>query len=72
MQSAEELAAAMTAVGKENLANCFSDAALERYLLWVEQHSLVADDRETDWLEARLKNFTMLYRELFQGGLTLA
>ena len=72
VQTAEELAAAMKAVRQDDLGGRFSDEALEQYLLWVERHSLVADDRETDWLEARLKNFTRLYRELFEGGLSLA
>ncbi|HTU65150.1 MAG TPA: hypothetical protein VMF52_04330 [Steroidobacteraceae bacterium] len=66
-----ELARAFDAVRDPAFAARFSPESLERYLRWVEQHSIVADEKETEWLAVRLKNFRELYRQLFAGQVTL-
>jgi hypothetical protein len=64
VRSASELSRALRAIRNGELSGCFSDEKLEKYLLWVEHNSVCADANERDWLEARLKNFTLLYQEL--------
>jgi hypothetical protein len=66
-----ELRRALTAVQEPQFAARFSPESLETYLRWVEQHSIVADEKETEWLAVRLKNFRELYRQLFSGQFAL-
>ena len=68
VRSASELLHAFRAIRAGDCIDSFSDEKLEKYLLWVEQNSVCSDDSEGDWLEARLKNFTLLYRELLSDG----
>jgi len=72
VQTAEQLAAALGVIQQPQLRDRFSEQVLEQYLQWVEQHSVAAEDQTADWLEARLRNFTSLFREIFQGELSLA
>lgn len=68
IRSATDLTIALTRIQDTDLDNEFTDEALNRYLLWVERNSIVADPHEQDWLDARLKNFAELYRELLHGA----
>ena len=71
VSSAEELEGALRVIVSEDLSSRFSDAALMEYLAWIERHSFCVDPNESDWLEARLKNFSEIYRQLFNGQLVL-
>ena len=64
VQSLPQLVRALDVIERDDLGAQFSEAALVKYLLWVENNSIVADMQEGDMTEARLKNFTELYREL--------
>jgi len=70
VRTAAEVSRALRAIRNGELSGCFSDEKLEKYLLWVEQNSVCADANERDWLQGRLKNFTLLYEELLnaRGG----
>jgi Capsule polysaccharide biosynthesis protein len=71
ISSLADLEKALGVIQREDLGGRFSDAALIDYLSWVERHSFCADPNEPDWLEARLKNFSEIYRQLFSGRLEL-
>lgn len=71
VSSLAELQKALGVIQGEDLASRFSDAALIEYLSWIERNSFCADPNETDWLEARLKNFSEIFRQLFNGRLVL-
>ncbi|HLA73881.1 MAG TPA: hypothetical protein VK624_20435 [Steroidobacteraceae bacterium] len=64
-----DLERAFEELQRPDFAQHFSPESLEKYLLWVESNSIVADDRERDWLTARLKNFRELYRQISAGEL---
>jgi capsular polysaccharide biosynthesis protein len=72
VRTASELFEALRVVRNGELRGCFSDEKLEKYLLWVEQNSVCADENERDWLEARLKNFTALFDELLRDSEAIA
>jgi Capsule polysaccharide biosynthesis protein len=66
-----DLAQAFTATQQNAFVDCFQERALRDYLLWVERNSVAADLEENNWLEARLKNFAALYREVLDGSLAI-
>jgi hypothetical protein len=66
-QSLPQLIQAFEVIQRGDLDAEFNQAALEKYLLWVENNSIVADENENDLTAGRLKNFTQLYRELLGG-----
>ena len=69
--SFSDLVNAFNSIQEGELRDHFSDDAIRRYLAWIEHNSLCADPEETNWLEARLKNFTEIYRRLLRGELVL-
>lgn len=66
-----ELARAFSSIREGKLSDHLKDDAIAHYLAWIEQNSLSADPHETDWLEARLKNFAKIYRKLLSGEIEL-
>jgi hypothetical protein len=72
VSSLDELQKALHIVSTEDLSNRFTDEALVEYLGWVERNSICSDPSESDWLEARLKNFTEFYRRIFAGDVELS
>jgi Capsule polysaccharide biosynthesis protein len=71
VSSLAQLIAALEVIASEDMSERFSDAALTRYLHWIESNSYCVDPSEPDWLEARLKNFAEIYRWIFRGQLSL-
>ncbi len=62
---------ALNVIESGDCAANFTDDALNAYLAWVERNSFCADPAESNWIEARLKNFAEIYRQLLQGKLRL-
>jgi Capsule polysaccharide biosynthesis protein len=71
VSSLGDLRRAIQIVEREDLRNRFSDEALVQYLAWIEGNSFCADPGESDWLEARLKNFSEIYRRVLHRELDL-
>lgn len=71
VESYSDLVSAFGAIQEDNISDHFTDDAIKNYLLWVEQNSISADPEETDRLEARLKNFAEVYRQVLYGELKL-
>jgi hypothetical protein len=71
VSSGADLEGALRIIASEDLSSRFSDAALTDYLAWVERYSFCVDPNESDWLEARLKNFSEIYRQLCNRQLAL-
>jgi Capsule polysaccharide biosynthesis protein len=64
VSSLSELRKALGVVEAQDLNDHFTDEALEEYLTWIERNSFCTDPHELDWLEARLKNFTEIYKSI--------
>jgi len=67
----EQVREALQAVQGGSIQERFTDEALTRYLHWVEANSYCVDPAETDWLEARLKNFTDIYARILSHRVSL-
>ena len=66
-----DLVDAFSAIQNESISQHFTDDAIRDYVLWIEQNSYSADPEETDWMKARLKSFTEIYRQVLCGSLKL-
>ena len=71
VSGAGDLDQALEMIREGKLAPHLTDAAIARYLAWIERNSLSADPGEENWLESRLKNFAEIYRRLFSGEIEL-
>jgi hypothetical protein len=71
VSSLEDARKALDLIANGDLGERFADEALVEYLAWIEVNSFCADPSETDWLEARLKNFTEIYRRILSKQLEL-
>jgi len=67
----DDIVKALNAVESGDCAADFTEDALREYLEWVERNSFCADPAESNWIEARLKNFAEIYRRLLQRELVL-
>lgn len=66
-----EVSAALNEIFSGNCDAKLTEEASNGYLSWVERHSICADSTEPNWIEARLKNFAEIYRQLLLGELRL-
>ena len=71
VKSHRDLVGALKAIQNDNFCRHFTDDAIRDYVMWIEQNSVSADPEETDWIEARLKNFTEIYRQILCGAVKL-
>ena len=67
----EDLVNALDAIQEPDFSGRIGDRAIEDYLQWVEKNSVSADPDEPDRLEARLKNFAEIYRQILSGEIDL-
>jgi hypothetical protein len=67
----DDIVEALNAVKSGECAASFTEDALQTYLGWVERNSVCVDPDEPNWIQARLKNFAEIYRQLMQRELKL-
>ena len=66
-----DIVAALSEIKNDGLGHHFRDDAIRDYLLWIERNSFSVDSGETDPIQARLRNFTEIYRRILNGDVTL-
>jgi hypothetical protein len=67
----DDIVDALNTVKSGDCAASLTEDALQSYLEWVERNSICVDPWESNWIQARLKNFAEIYRQLMQRELKL-